>query len=100
MIYLRELLPPYDEPWAELLMADTKDGMTYALSLMGLRFSGNPRKQQIANSMSNYVKQHPEQIIHHLDIAALQHLKQLLEAGKGNHIAVKDIKAPCMLQQM
>ena len=33
MIYLRELLPPYDEPWAELLMADTKDGMTYALSL-------------------------------------------------------------------
>ena len=100
MIYLRELLPPYDEPWAELLMADTKDGMTYALSLMGLRFSGNPRKQQIANSMSNYVKQHPEQIIHRLDIAALQHLKQLLEAGKGNHIAVKDIKAPCMLQQM
>ena len=100
MIYLKKLLPSYNEAWADQLMIDTKDGMTHALALMGLGFRGNPRKQQIANSMAQYIRENPEYIIHRLDKASLLHLQQLLKAGKGQYIVVKDLKQPGMLQQM
>ena len=76
------------EKFADFLMHDTVANMKSAFSLMGRRFIGQPRKQQVANGIAKYVREHPLDVLHKCESDTLMYIKKMVEMGKGSNIII------------
>ena len=90
MIYTSYLPNSIDlsEKFADFLMHDTVVNMKSAFSLMGRRFIGQPRKQQVANGIAKYVREHPLDVLHKCESDTLMYIKKMVEMGKGSNIII------------
>ena len=90
MIYTSYLPNSIDlsEKFADFLMHDTVANMKSAFSLMGRRFIGQPRKQQVANGIAKYVREHPLDVLHKCESDTLMYIKKMVEMGKGSNIII------------
>lgn len=90
MIYTSYLPTTIDlsEKFADFLMHDTVANMKSAFSLMGRRFIGQPRKQQVANGIAKYVREHPLDVLHKCESDTLMYIKKMIEMGKGSNIVI------------
>ena len=69
-------------------MHDTVANMKSAFSLMGRRFIGQPRKQQVANGIAKYVREHPLDVLRKCESDTLMYIKKMVEMGKGSNIII------------
>ena len=90
MIYTSYLPTTIDlsEKFADFLMHDTVANMKSAFSLMGRRFIGQPRKQQVANGIAKYVREHPLDVLRKCESDTLMYIKKMVEMGKGSNIII------------
>ena len=76
------------EKFSDFLMHDTVPNMKAAFSMMGRRFIGQPRKQQVANGIAKYVREHPLDVLRKCESDTLMYIKKMIEMGKGSHITI------------
>lgn len=76
------------DTFSDHLMYDTVAHMKEAFSLMGRRFIGQPKKQQIANGIARYVREHPLDVLHKCESDTLMYIKKMIEMGKGSNITI------------
>lgn len=76
------------DTFSDHLMYDTVAHMKEAFSLMGRRFIGQPKKQQIANGIARYVREHPLDVLHKCKSDTLMYIKKMIEMGKGSNVTI------------
>lgn len=84
----------------DILQVATIDSLNKAFSLMGYRFKGKHRKVQIAKGIVKHIKENPRDVLERLDATSLQHVKELLQKGKGNAIVLDGTQLHTPLQKM
>ena len=76
------------EAFTEFLRHDTVANLKQAFSLMGRRFVGQPRKEQVAVGIAKYVREHPLDVLHKCNSESLMYIQKMIQMGKGSCITI------------
>ena len=82
-----------------LLSVDTVANLKEGFGMLGMRFTGQPRKTQIVNSYAEYVRNHPAEVLQRLTAESLGYINQILQQGKGGYATVEGIEVFNQLQK-
>ena len=67
--------------------------------MLGMRFTGQPRKADIASMYADYVRSHPSEVLQRLTLESLTQISQILQKGKGGYVALEGIELFTQLQK-
>ena len=82
-----------------LLQVDTIANLKEGFGLLGMRFTGQPRKVQIASMYAEYVRNNPAEVLQALTAESLNLISQILQQGKGGYVTLDGIELFSQLQK-
>lgn len=86
-------------PYSALLEVESIPNLKEGFGMLGMRFSGQPRKAQIVESYDKYIKTHPKEVLRTLSPDSLTLLNELLKKGKGGNVTIEGIEVFNQLQK-
>ena len=101
------MIRTYEKPTAfalsvsydNLLPVDTVANLKEGFGMLGMRFTGQPRKAEIASMYADYVRNHPAEVLQRLTLESLTQISQILQKGKGGCVTLNGINLFTQLQK-
>ena len=101
------MIRTYEKPTAlalsvsydNLLPVDTVANLKEGFGMLGMRFTGQPRKAEIASMYADYVRSHPDEVLQRLTLESLTQISQILQKGKGGSVTLEGINLFTQLQK-
>ncbi len=86
-------------PYSALLEVETIANLKEGFGMLGMCFSGQPKKAQIVKSYAKYVKEHPKDVLRTLSPDSLTLLNEILKQGKDGYVTIEGIEVFNQLQK-